>query len=379
MHKGKIKPADLNQELISKTYQDLAEGAKKGYGSDWAKFPADGKGSLPTELKKNIYTFSGAKTFAQLEKLNQFLYDNDGKLRPFNEYSQLARSVNRQYNMNYLQAEWQTARTAAQMAQKWEKLQETKDIFPNLKYRSVGDDRVRPEHQRFNGIIKPIDDAFWDRYYPPLDWRCRCDVVATAEDATDDKIEDLPKPNFQGNVAKDEEIFTSKGTFFKLLNTDANAVRNLEFAKQIAPREVTHTSKKGKKLSESIFADTSGLTENRESAILVVDALNYNMTIEPHLNGRIVIGHKNAEYTVNTKKADLKTPEGLSYKNILRKAAAQECEYVIVNLTKNIDAVEGARKGIRNILKLKGVHPTIKEVIIISVEKKVTTYKRDEI
>src|SRR5690606_6221644 len=106
-----------------------------GYGKDWIKFPKDGKGNLPSELKKNLYAFSGAKTYSQLEELNRLLYDKDGKLRPFNEYKVLAKKLNRQYNENWLQAEWQTARTAAQMAQKWEKLQETKDLFPNLKYR----------------------------------------------------------------------------------------------------------------------------------------------------------------------------------------------------------------------------------------------------
>src|SRR5690606_11987929 len=126
--------------------------AGNGYGKNWASFPKDGKGSLPRELKKNLYAFSGAKTYAQLEELNSLLYDANGKLRPFNEYMVYARKLNRQYNVNWLQSEWQTARTAAQMAEKWERLQETKDIFPNLKFRTVGDDRVRDDHERLNGI-----------------------------------------------------------------------------------------------------------------------------------------------------------------------------------------------------------------------------------
>lgn len=344
MHQGKVKPQDLNQELISRTYDDLADGAKKGYGTNWTKFPADGKGSLPNELKKNIYVFSGAKTYAQLELLNQLLYDRDGKLRPFNEYSQLAKSINRQYNVNYLQAEYQTARTAAQMAQKWERLQETKDLFPNLKYRSVGDSRVRPEHQKLNGIIKPIDDDFWSRYYPPLDWRCRCDVVATAEDITNDKEEDLPKPQFEGNVGKDKEIFTAKGSFFKLLNTSENAVRNVELSKLNAPSETAYKSKSGKKVEVNIYADKADLVDNIESAKVIVNQLKTNVLIRPHLDTNIAKGLKNPEYFINGNVADLKVnfKEG-NYSGINRafnSAKAQKVSSIVFDFSKSFKTLD---------------------------------------
>jgi SPP1 gp7 family putative phage head morphogenesis protein len=367
----------LSKELISRTYGDLAEGAKKGYGTDWAKFPVDGKGSLPNELKKNIYAFSGAKTYAQLEQINQLLYDQDGKLRPFNEFAVLAKNINRQYNVNYLQAEYQTARTAAQMAEKWERLQETKDLFPNLKYRSVGDSRVRPEHERLNGIIKPIDDTFWSKYYPPLDWRCRCDVVATAEDATDDKEEDLPKPQFKGNVGKDKEIFTAKGTFFKLLNTSENAVKNAELSKLNAPSEVVHKSKKGKKVEANIFADTVDLKENITTAIVLVNNLEINVQIRPHLNGQLVKGHKNPEYLIDGVLGERKAPESTNYKKSLKKANDQQCEVVVFDLSVNKDSIENAYAKIDNVLKLDAVHPFIRSVYIVSKDgKEVKVYKR---
>ncbi|GIZ09996.1 phage minor head protein [Flavobacterium sp. UMI-01] len=377
LHNGKIKPEDLSQELVSKTYSDLADGAKKGYGKDWVKFPADGKGSLPNELKKNIYVFSGAKTYAQLEQLNQLLYDQDGKLRPFNEFAQLAKSINRQYNVNYLQAEYQTARTAAQMAQKWERLQENKDLFPNLKYQSVGDSRVRPEHERLNGIIKPIDDDFWAKYYPPLDWRCRCDVVATAEDITGDKEEDLPQPQFKGNVAKDKEIFTAKGSFFKLLKTNDNALRNTELSKLNAPVELVYKSKEGKKLEGSIFADESDLKGNVKTAIVLVDNLGLNIQIRPHIDGHIVKGHKNPEYLINGVLGERKAPESTNYKKSLKKANDQQCEVVVFDLSVNKDSIDNAYTKIENVLKLDGIHPFIKTVYIVSKDgKEVRVYKR---
>ena len=360
------------------TYNELSEGAGDGYGKNWNQFPKDGKGSTPLYLKRNIYAFSGAKSYAILEQLNDLLIDQDGKLRPYNEFQQLARKINENFNKNYLQAEYQTARTAAQMAEKWERLQETKDLFPNLKFRTVGDDRVRDDHEKLNGIIKPIDDDFWSKYYPPLDWRCRCDVVATAE--TEDKGEpkDLPPVKFKGNVGKDKEIFTKKGSFFQLLKTNERAERNAELSKLVAPYDVTYKSKRGKILKENIFADSNGLIENRENAILIIDNLNLNVSIEAHLNGRIITNHKNPEYKINGKIADLKTPDS-NYKNILRKAATQKCEFVVINLATKNDTIEIARKLIKNILKHKDVHPSIKHVILISKDKKVSIYERSEI
>jgi SPP1 gp7 family putative phage head morphogenesis protein len=379
LHQGKIKPEDLNQELITRTYDDLADGAKKGYGTNWTKFPADGKGSLPNELKKNIYVFSGAKTYAQLEQLNQLLYDKDGKLRPFNEYSQLAKSINRQYNVNYLQAEYQTARTAAQMAQKWERLQETKDLFPNLKYRSVGDSRVRPEHQKLNGIIKPIDDDFWSRYYPPLDWRCRCDVVATAEDITKDKEEDLPKPQFEGNVGKDKEIFTAKGSFFKLLNTSENAARNVELSKLNAPAETFYKSKAGKKVEVNIYAHTVDLEDNLRLAQSLIDNNSLNVLIRPHIDSWIVKGHKNPEYLINGKIGERKSPASKDYTKSLSKANKQGCEVVVFDLSLNGDTVTEAMKNIKAVLRFKNVHPNIKEIYVVSADgKKTEHYKREK-
>lgn len=341
------------------------------------KFPKDGKGKLPVELKKNLYAFSSAKTYAQLEAINDLLYNKEGKLRPFNEFSQLAKKTGHQYNKNYLQAEWQTARTAAQMAQKWEKLQENKDIFPNLKYRTVGDERVRRDHERLNGIVKPIDDAFWSKYYPPLDWRCRCDVVATAEDITEHKENDLPKPVLKGNVGKDKEIFTQKGTFFKLARTNENAVRNIELAKLNAPYETAYKSKSGKKVEVSIYADSKDLEDNLRIGEVITDSLKINIFIRPHLDGRIVKGFKNPEFLINNKLAELKIPESINYKKVLSKANAQECEIVIIDLSKNNDSIENAYHLINNVLKRNDVHPYINEVVIISKDaKEVKIYNR---
>lgn len=360
----------------------MASGAKAGYGKKWATFPGDGKGSLPNELKKNLYAFSGAKTYSQLEDLNRLLYDKDGKIRPFNEYSVYARKTNREYNVNFLQSEYQTALTAAQMAQKWEKLQETKDLFPNLKYRSVGDSRVRPEHEKLNGIIRPIDDPFWSKYYPPLDWRCRCDVVATAEDTTQDNEEDLPEPAFKGNVGKDKEIFTKKGSFFKLVNTNQNAVRNVELSKLNAPVETVYKSKSGKKVDASIYAHENDLRDNIAVAKIIAEQLKLDVLIRSHLDTNIAVGQKNGEYLINGNLSDLKSnfkaDNYRSINNAFKAARDQNLQSVVFDFTKSfsdLDINEVNRWILSNVNANRGKQ--FKEIILVYNKKAVRVSRED--
>jgi SPP1 gp7 family putative phage head morphogenesis protein len=309
LQEGKMKPEDLNIELIKQTYKDLSSGAKEGFGKSWeTQYTKKGEDTVVTELKKNLYTFAGAKSYAMLETVNKMLYSQDGKMRPFNEYSQLVRKVNAQYNKHWLQAEYQTARAAAQMANKWQKIQAEKELFPNLRYRTTGDGKVRDEHVMLNGIVKPVDDPFWGIYYPPNGWRCRCDVVQTAEKVTQDKIADLDVPDMPGNVGIDEEIFTNNHKFFKLLKTNDRAVRNSELMKLNAPLENAY-SNKGKSVKVNIFYDKKDFAENLESAKIIVDELKMNVEIRGHIN---LDKYKNPEYFINGKLADLKKIEKIT-------------------------------------------------------------------
>lgn len=67
------------------------------------------------------------------------------------------------------------------MRYKWDKMQETKENRPYLKYITVGDARTRPEHEVLDGIIRHIDDPFWISNYPPNGKGCRCTVITLSE------------------------------------------------------------------------------------------------------------------------------------------------------------------------------------------------------
>ncbi|MEO6361435.1 MAG: phage minor head protein [Sphingomicrobium sp.] len=66
---------------------------------------------------------------------------------------------------------------SAYAAGRWERAERSKAGFPFLRYVTAGDRKVRPEHQAWHGVVRPIGDDFWNTHYPPCGWNCRCTAV----------------------------------------------------------------------------------------------------------------------------------------------------------------------------------------------------------
>ena len=127
-------------------------------------------------LTRSNYIFSGIKTFHELNEAFPSLLDENGNRKPFERFLNDVQKINDTYNANYLRAEYNFVQASAQMAAKWEQFAEDGDRY-NLQYRTAGDSKVRPEHAALNGVTLPPSDPFWQTYYPPNGWNCRCTVV----------------------------------------------------------------------------------------------------------------------------------------------------------------------------------------------------------
>lgn len=127
-------------------------------------------------LQQSDWIFSGIKTFHELNEAFPSLLDEDGNRKPFDRFLNDVRKIDETYNRNYLRAEYGYVQASAEMAAKWEQYAEDGDRY-NLQYRTAGDSKVRPEHAALNGITLPMSDPFWDSYYPPNGWGCRCTAV----------------------------------------------------------------------------------------------------------------------------------------------------------------------------------------------------------
>jgi len=58
----------------------------------------------------------------------------------------------------------------------WHRIERTKDRLPWLAYHQIDRPSKRKAHIPFDGLVLPVDDPFWDHYYPPNGWKCKCSV-----------------------------------------------------------------------------------------------------------------------------------------------------------------------------------------------------------
>jgi SPP1 gp7 family putative phage head morphogenesis protein len=131
---------------------------------------------MQRNLSENVYLFSGAKTYAELKELGEMLSDENGGIKPFGRFWRDAQSIYPGYNRSYLQAEYIFATQSAQMASKWHDYEADGDRY-DLQYRTAGDERVRETHRVLQDVTLPPSDPFWEKYFPPNGWRCRCTAV----------------------------------------------------------------------------------------------------------------------------------------------------------------------------------------------------------
>lgn len=127
-------------------------------------------------LQRSNYIFSGMKTFHELNEAFPSLLDENGNRKSFERFLNDVRKIDSTYNSNYLRAEYNYVQASAQMAARWEEFAADGDRY-NLQYRTMGDNKVRPAHADLHGVTLPMSDPFWEEFYPPNGWNCRCTVV----------------------------------------------------------------------------------------------------------------------------------------------------------------------------------------------------------
>ena len=132
--------------------------------------------AMRRRLTRSDYIFSGMKTFHELNEAFPSLLDENGNRKTFERFLNDVRKIDDTYNGNYLRAEYNFVQSSAEMAAKWERFAEDGDRY-NLQYRTANDGKVRPEHAALHGVTLPLSDPFWEEFYPPNGWNCRCTVV----------------------------------------------------------------------------------------------------------------------------------------------------------------------------------------------------------
>lgn len=171
---GGFNPDMLRDEpvraLVDQTADCLLEAVDMGLRDN------DIPPEMAEKLERDVFVFSGCKTYHELREASQLLRDHEGRIKPFHKFYEEVKALHPTYNEQYLGAEYEFAVHAAQSAAQWADIERDGDAY-DLQYRTANDGRVRPEHVRLEGITLPPSDPFWSEYMPPNGWRCRCRAV----------------------------------------------------------------------------------------------------------------------------------------------------------------------------------------------------------
>ena len=270
VYSGLITPQSLDLVTYQKVAEKLTNGVYNGFGKSLTDVVWNSPDyTMLNSLRNNVYVFSGAKQYHQVREMVDAIYDKD-RIKPFSEYKKTGTDIFKNYNENYLRAEYNAAISQSRSASMWMDIESNKELLPMLEYVTVGDGRVRPEHAMLDKIKRPVDDKFWNNYFPPNGWNCRCTTLQSDDtDKTSLKGFTQPKtvpPEFMMNAGKDKIVFSDKHPYFKVAKQDENLAANnfnmpkprMEMPKMPEPVKVNEfvpdlIKQKGIKLDDDVY------------------------------------------------------------------------------------------------------------------------------
>lgn len=185
----------------------------KGWGKELSSYSIiDPEYQLLNGFSQNMQKFSGAKTLQQVKDLEAIIGSA--------EFIKQGKNIMGLYNDVWMQTELDAVIKLADEARNSQRYDVEKNMFPLLQFQTVSDARVRPEHAALDGVIKPVNDPFWNTYSPPLGWNCRCILIqledgkVTPDSGIDFTAADKEIPKvFRNNPARSGKMFKETGKY----------------------------------------------------------------------------------------------------------------------------------------------------------------------
>ena len=158
-------------------------------------------------MAKTGQWFAARKTYRQQQELAALLAI-DGRKATWSQFRKASRTIVQSYNETWLKTEYDTAVRAARMGSRWKEFEASADLYPNLEYTASRSATPRDDHKKLYGVIRPLDDDFWVKHYPPSDYNCKCGAEPTDTDPTPvpDSAPD-PAPGLDHNPGKTNAVF----------------------------------------------------------------------------------------------------------------------------------------------------------------------------
>ncbi len=376
IYNKKLKAGGIDKKLWLATVNELWQGVTKGYGKN---LPAVKYGSpdhiMLTQLRYNTQVFAAFKNHHNVNELAKALLDDKGNVRSFSQFKNQAGLINKKYNKNWIRTEHNQAIQSGRNAERWQKLEATKDIFPNAIYKAVNDGNTSQICQDLNGGIWAIDDPVLDTIAPSNHWGCRSFLQKTRQSVSEKETGEDIRKEFKTNVGKSGNPFSDKHPYYKLQEafkkegdrvfgldrilsiSPTDLARNLKLWESLDPKDYKKTSypESGGFTAVHKLADKSDLKDNLATAKIMAKN-GYAVEIRKHIED----GTPNPEFLINGVLSDLKTPKKpYSLDSRLQKAVKKQGLNNVVYKIKGSPTIEeinnGLKRGFTNRKKIEWI------------------------
>ena len=356
--------------------------------------------SMRENLQRSNYIFSGFKTFHELGEAFPSLLDENGNKKPFNQFLNDVKKIDQTYNERYLKAEYNFASASSEMAAKWEEFTQNEEEY-YLQYRTANDGAVRPEHAALHDVTLPASDSFWDSYYPPNGWNCRCTVVqvlrymheATPHNEAMQRgskaLANDKKGMFNFNPGKQQKTFPDYNPYtiskcrgctktnLKLYSGDPDnpLCQTCVFLRTKVCGYETIPTNKGR-VRQHYTQSPDEREDNKSIAVYLANKYGYDIDLMPKIDNKK--GVKNADSYNHTLgyKQEYKVNRTLSFNALDRaiRKASKQADSIVLMIEAGGD-LEMIANAMNNRTKLRG---NIREITVI-MDGKDATFSRESI
>lgn len=206
---------DIELNMFNEVFKSLSWGIDKGVAMSQTYDP---DAAFTDALRHSAGVFSAFKVHRTQNDMARLLLDSNGNLKPFEQWSKEALPIASHQCRTWLKTEYDTAVIRAHQAADWQQFIREKDILPNLKWMPSTSLRPGEDHRRFWGVVRPVDDKFWDEHRPGDRWNCKCSLSATDEKPTaapsSASRSDNPQKGLSSNPGTSGDLFSDDHPYF---------------------------------------------------------------------------------------------------------------------------------------------------------------------
>lgn len=186
------------------------------------------EGGTMRDAKKNLERILTEKGWwtadVKKDKDGGHVFDKDGV------------SIGRKLNPRRVDIILRQNKISAFSAARYDKLMLSRETRPWWRYNTRLDNRVRASHRVLHGLTFRVDDPFWDTFYPPIDWLCRCFVTCHSE-------RDITREGWQDEL-RDTVADDSLTTHEKRYSTRLREARSAPVTTYKDPKRVDYQTRK---------------------------------------------------------------------------------------------------------------------------------------